>query len=59
MLRSALDEGLTSQKSMLKYIGELFRLKAELSSWTTDEDVCRHLLRYIRVYGLDRRPPLH
>ena len=46
MLRSALDDGLTSQTSVLKFIGERFRVKVDLPPWTSDEDVARHLLRY-------------
>ena len=45
MLRSALDDGLTSQTDVLKFIGERFRVKADLPPWTSDEDVARHLLR--------------
>ena len=47
MLRSALDEGLMTQQSVLKFIGERFRVKAELPPWTSDEDVARHLLRLV------------
>ena len=45
MLRSAQEEGLMSQLSVLKYVGERFRIKAELPPWTSDEDVTRHLLK--------------
>jgi len=47
MLRSAQEEGLTSHQAVLKYVGERFRLKAELPPWTSDEDVTRHLLRWV------------
>lgn len=46
MLRSALDEGLTSQSATLKFLGERFRMKAELPPWTSDEDVARHMIRW-------------
>lgn len=49
MLRSALDDGLTSQTSVLKFIGERFRAKVELPPWTSDEDVARNLLRCTAV----------
>ena len=50
MLRAAQEEGLLSHQAVLKYVGERFRLKAELPPWTSDEDVTRHLLRWV-VYG--------
>lgn len=45
MLRSALTMGLTTQKAVLKYIGERFRLKSDLTDWVSDEDVARYLLK--------------
>lgn len=45
MLYSALDEGVVSQATALKYIGERLRSKAELPDWLSDEDVTRHLLK--------------
>ena len=45
MLRSKLAMGLMTQRSVLKYIGERFRLKTELPEWTSEEDVTRHLLK--------------
>ncbi len=47
MLRAAQEEGLTSHKAVLKYVGERFRIKAELPAWTSDDDVTRHLLMYV------------
>ena len=47
MLRSTLADGLITQRAALKYIGERFRLKAELPEWTSDEDVARYLLKYV------------
>lgn len=47
MLRSALEDGLSSQNSVLKFVGERFRVKSELPLWTSDEDVARHLLRFV------------
>ena len=48
MLYAALDEGVVSQATALKYIGERLRTKAELPDWLSDEDVARHLLKYVR-----------
>jgi DNA-directed RNA polymerase I subunit RPA2 len=45
MLTNLLLEGLTDQKTILKYIGERFRLKAELPESVTDEDVAKHILK--------------
>jgi len=45
MLRSTLMDGLTTQKAALKYIGERFRLKADLPQWTSDENIARYLLK--------------
>ena len=46
MLRTALSDGLTTQSSVLMFIGERFRPKADLPEWTSDEDITRHLLKY-------------
>ena len=47
MLRTALSDGLTTHSSVLKFIGERFRPKADLPEWTSNEDVTRHLLEYV------------
>ena len=51
MLRTALSDGLTTQSSVLKFIGERFRPRADLPEWTSDEDITRHLLKYARAYA--------
>jgi len=38
-------DGLITQKAALKYIGERFRLKADLPQWTSDENIARYLLK--------------
>ena len=48
MLYAALDEGVVSQATALKYLGERLRAKAELPDWLSDEDIARHLLKYVR-----------
>ena len=47
MLRTVLSDGLTTQSAVLKFIGERFRPKADLPEWTSDENVTRHLLKYV------------
>ena len=47
MLRTALSDGLTTQLSVLKFIGERFRPRADLPEWTSDEDVTKHLLKLV------------
>ncbi len=47
VLRSALEEGLVSQAAVLQFMGERFRVKMDLPAWTSDEDVARHLLKYV------------
>eukprot|EP00731_Ephydatia_muelleri_P007732 Em0004g70a len=53
MLYAALDEGVVSQATALKYIGERLRTKAELPDWLSDEDVARHLLKELVLVHLD------
>eukprot|EP00795_Rhopilema_esculentum_P014271 gene14271-5300_t len=45
MLREAQNEQLTSQNSVLKYIGEKFRVKVNLPPWYSDEEVGSFLIR--------------
>lgn len=40
-----MEEGLLTQKAALQFIGQRFRLKAELPDWTPDEIVTKQLLR--------------
>ena len=51
MLRSTLADGLITQRAALKYIGERFRLKAELPEWTSDEDIARYLLKCVSGFA--------
>ncbi|XP_056008154.1 DNA-directed RNA polymerase I subunit RPA2-like isoform X2 [Ostrea edulis] len=46
MLRHALSENLTSQKAVLKYIGQLFRVKLRLPEWYSDKLVGEFMLRH-------------
>ena len=45
MLRLARAEGLASRASVLKYVGERFRIKVNLPEWYTDTQVSEFLLR--------------
>ena len=45
MLRQALSEDLTSQSSVLQYIGSKFRIKLPLPEWYSDEEVGQFLIR--------------
>jgi DNA-directed RNA polymerase I subunit RPA2 len=54
MLTNLLLEGLTDQKTILKYIGERFRLKAELPESVTDEDVAKHILKELVCVHLSK-----
>ncbi|XP_063774176.1 DNA-directed RNA polymerase I subunit RPA2 [Pseudophryne corroboree] len=44
MLRAVIEEGCKSQKQVLKYLGERFRVKFSLPEWYTDEQVAEHLI---------------
>ncbi|XP_064401799.1 DNA-directed RNA polymerase I subunit RPA2-like isoform X3 [Halichondria panicea] len=55
MLRSALDDGLTTQQSVLKFIGERFRVKmADTPAWVSDEDITRNVLKELVLVHLDK-----
>ena len=45
-LRAAMEEGLVNQKAALQFMGQRFRLKAELPDWVSDEIIMKELLRY-------------
>lgn len=45
MLRHALSENLTTQKTVLAYMGEIFRVKLNLPPWYTDQDVGEYLIK--------------
>lgn len=45
MLRQALQEGLVTQKRVLQYIGECFRVKLKLPEWYTDVEVAKFLIK--------------
>jgi len=44
MLREAQNEGLTSQNSVLKYIGEKFKVKVNVAPWYSDEEIASFLI---------------
>ena len=41
-----MEEGLLNQKTALEFIGQRFRLKAELPDWVPDDIITKQLLRY-------------
>ena len=45
-LRTAMEEGLTTQQAALQFIGKRFRVKLELGDWVPDELVTMEMLRY-------------
>ncbi|XP_077978209.1 DNA-directed RNA polymerase I subunit RPA2-like [Glandiceps talaboti] len=45
MLRQAQNQGLTSQKTILRYLGENFRIKLGLPEWYTDVQIGKFLLK--------------
>ena len=40
-----MEEGLVNQKAALQFMGERFRLKAELPDWVPDHIVTKQLLK--------------
>lgn len=48
-LRAAMEEGLVNQKTALQFMGERFRVKAEIPDWVPDEIVTKQLLKYVHV----------
>ncbi|XP_069110170.1 LOW QUALITY PROTEIN: DNA-directed RNA polymerase I subunit RPA2-like [Argopecten irradians] len=53
MLRQTQDEGLLTQSSILKLIGERFRVKLDLPPWYTDAEVANYLLKYCIAIHLE------
>ena len=49
MLRQAQQEKLSTQKAVLQYIGERFRVKLGRPAWYTDTQVALFLLRWESV----------
>lgn len=45
MLRFAQEEGILTRVDAMRYIGQRFRIKADLPHWTTDEAICDQLMR--------------
>lgn len=46
MLRFSQEEGILTRVDAMRYIGQRFRIKADLPHWTTDEAICDQLIRY-------------
>jgi DNA-directed RNA polymerase I subunit RPA2 len=44
-LRAAMEDGLVNQKAALQFMGQRFRVKAELPEWTPDDIITKQLLR--------------
>jgi DNA-directed RNA polymerase I subunit RPA2 len=53
-LRAAMEDGLVNQKAALQFMGQRFRVKAELPEWTPDDIITKQLLRELVLVHLDR-----
>lgn len=53
MLRIVVDEGCTTQKQVLHYLGERFRVKLSLPAWCPNEQAAEFLFKYVS-FGLGR-----
>lgn len=53
-LRTAMDDGLVNQKSALQFIGQRFRLKAELPDWVPDDIITKQLFKELLLVHLEK-----
>lgn len=53
MLRIVMEEGCSTQKQVLNYLGERFRVKLSLPDWYPNEEAAKFLFRYV-CFGLGR-----
>lgn len=51
MLRFSQEEGILTRVDAMRYIGQRFRIKADLPHWATDEAICDQLMRYTSLYN--------
>jgi len=54
MLRQVLAEGLNNKASVLRFIGEKFRVKLNLPEWYTDEQCAKYLIKKSIAIHLDQ-----
>ena len=46
MLRVSQAENVLSRVDAMRYIGQRFRIKSDMPTWSTDEAVCHQLMKY-------------
>jgi hypothetical protein len=51
MLRIVIEEGCHSQKQVLNYLGECFRVKLSLPDWYPNVEAAEFLLKYVCSWG--------
>lgn len=47
MLRTVMEEGCSTQKQVLNYLGERFRVKLSLPEWYPNEEAAKFLFKYV------------
>lgn len=47
MLRIVMEEGCSTQKQVLNYLGERFRVKLSLPDWCPNEQAAEFLFKYV------------
>ena len=47
-----MEEGLVNQTTALQFMGERFRVKAELPDWVPDEIITKQLMKYVHVHSI-------
>lgn len=52
ILRLVAEEGCTTQKQVLSFLGQCFRVKLNLPEWHTSEQVGEFLLKYVLYLGV-------
>lgn len=45
-----MDEGCSTQKQVLEYLGERFRVKLSLPDWYSNEQAAQYLFKYVCFY---------
>ena len=50
MLRIVMEEGCSTQKQVLNYLGERFRVKLNLPDWYPNEQAAEFLFKYVKLF---------
>lgn len=50
MLRIVMEEGCSTQKQVLNYLGERFRVKLSLPDWYPNEQAAEFLFKYVKLF---------